>query len=462
MTRSERKGPERRAGHGALARAAAATAVDQVLTAGRSLDVALNNELNAKLGPRDQAQVMALAYGALRWHHRHKLILDQLLDRPLRSRDRILEALLSVGLFQLIDARQPGYASVSTTVDATRKLRQPRASKLVNATLRRFQREQDLLLRDALAVEQGRYSNPPWLIDMLRRDWGEQAGQIMTHSLTQAPMWLRLNTARADWLQFCTALEAVDATAVQPLSAIPTAVRLNRPLAVDDIPGFSAGHVSVQDAGAQLAAGLLGAEPGMQVLDACAAPGGKTGHILERVDGRLKLIAADIDADRNQRVSENLRRLGYQAEVLTADLEFPDEAASALGVSAAFDRILVDAPCSGTGVIRRHPDIKFLRRAGDIPVFAERQGRILDTLWPYVKTGGRLLYVTCSVLRAENQDVVAAFLERHGQAIEIAPAADSVPDFAVRTDGPGMQLLPGNEETDGFYYALLERSDGSG
>lgn len=446
------------AGHGAETRAAAAMAVDRVLAGGRSLDAALNISISDQLSDRDQALVRALTYGALRWHHRHRLILDELLDRPLRSRDRILESLLSVGLFQLIDERQPDYASVSATVDATRKLQRPRAAGLVNATLRRFQREQNTVLPGVLARDEGRYSHPRWLIDRLHADWDEGAQQILTFALVQAPMWLRVNTARTEVREVIEALQSMHDIGATTLTGFPAAVCPARPLAVDDLPGFTDGRVSVQDAAAQLAAELLDATSGMKVLDACAAPGGKTGHILERADGQLDVVTVDIDAARNDMIVQNLARLGYSAQILTADAQATGTWTGDVHGEAIFDRILVDAPCSATGVIRRHPDIKFLRRPEDIPVLAARQGHILDALWLLLKPGGRLLYATCSVLRAENHEVVAEFLDRHPDATEVRSPQITLPEMVETEPGPGYQLLPGPANTDGFYYALMERS----
>ena len=443
---------------GVATRAAAAFAVDQVLSEGRSLDAALSQALSDQLPARDQALVKALAFGALRWHNRHRLIIGELLDRSLRSRDHILEALLSVGLFQLIDTRQPGYASVSATVDATRKLQRPRASGLVNATLRRFQREQDTLLAKVLARDEGRYSHPQWLIDRFRADWGDRAQQILTCALVRPPMWLRLNPARIDVAAYVEALQSEHGIGATRLAEVPTAICLERPLSVDALPGFTTGLVSVQDAAAQFAAELLDAAPGMRVLDACAAPGGKTGHILERGGGQLEVITVDIDANRNAMIRQNLERIGYTAEVITADVEQTGTWPGDSNAEGSFDRILVDAPCSATGVIRRHPDIKFLRRPDDIAVFAARQGRLLDTLWPLLKPGGRLLYATCSVLRAENHEVIGDFLRRQPAANEIRLPQVDAPEVVVPESGPGYQLLPGPANTDGFYYALMERN----
>jgi 16S rRNA (cytosine967-C5)-methyltransferase len=271
-------------------------------------------------------------------------------------------------------------------------------------------------------------------------------------------MWLRVNTARAEVSEVIEKLHSMQDIDATTLAGFPAAVCLSRPLAVGDLPGFTEGRVSVQDAAAQLAAELLGAESGMQVLDACAAPGGKTGHMLERTDGQLDVVSVDIDAARNDMIVQNLERLGYSAQILAADVQATGTWIGELHGEATFDRILVDAPCSATGVIRRHPDIKFLRRPEDIQALAARQGHILDALWLLLKPGGRLLYATCSVLRAENHEVVTEFLDRHPDATEIRSPQISLPEIIEAEPGPGYQLLPGPANTDGFYYALMERS----
>ncbi len=443
---------------GVTTRAAAAFAVDQVLAGGRSLDQALQTALSDQLSARDQALVKALAFGALRWHHRHRLIVRELLERPLRSRDHILEALLSIGLFQLIDTRQPGYASVSATVDATRKLHRPRAAGLVNATLRRFQREQNTWLPKALALDEGRYSHPQWMIDRLRKDWGERARQILTFSLARAPLWLRVNATRGDVTAYAESLQTEAGISATTLAGFPVALCPERPLPVSSLPAFADGLVSVQDAAAQLAAELLDAAPGMRVLDACAAPGGKTGHILERAAGQLDVVAVDADAARSALIRENLERIGFSAQIVIAEVQTTNNWARNISGEAVFDRILVDAPCSATGVIRRHPDIKFLRRPEDIAAFAVRQADILAALWPLLRPGGRLLYATCSVLREENHEVISEFLRRNPDASEVRAPHIVVPEAVEDEPGPGYQLLPGPANTDGFYYALMERS----
>lgn len=438
---------------GAAARGVAAEAVAQVLASGLTLEDALTVAARNHRLPPDQAQAMALAFGALRWHHRNRLVLRELLERPLPGKDRLIEALLSVGLFQLTDERQPPYAVVSATVDAARWLGRPRFAALVNAALRRFQREREPIMARVLASDEGRYSHPPWLIDRLRSDWPQDWTVVLDAGQAAPPLWLRVNRLRTDIDAYQARLRTEAAQEATRLAGFGDALRLSKPLPVERIPGFTEGHVSIQDAASQLAAELLGAEPGMRVLDACAAPGGKATHVLERARGDIDLVALDIAADRQQRVRENLQRLGLQARLVTGDACQPDQ----WWDDRPFDRILVDAPCSGTGVIRRHPDIKFLRRTGDIAPLAARQLQILQRVWPLLRPGGWLLYATCSVLRAENDAVVAAFLAGQPDARMEHGPMDALPDWVRRGTEGGAQLLPGATDTDGLYYALMVR-----
>lgn len=439
-------------GHpGALTRALASRAVETVLAARCTLDQALSVPELGELTAPDRAQVRALAFGAVRWHHRHRQLLGMLLDRPLPTGEKRLEALLSVGLFQLLNERQPDYAVVSATVEATRLIGRPRAAGLVNASLRRLQRERAALLSRALETPEGRYSHPGWLIERLRGDWPQHWAQVLEAAQQEPPLWLRVNALRCTTEEYCAQL-AESGVAARREARLPQAVRLARALPVEAIPGFRAGEVTVQDAAAQLAAHLLEVRPGMRVLDACAAPGGKTTHLLERADGWLDLVALDIDAVRLARLQENLARLGLRAEIVTGNALQPHS----WWDGRSFDRILVDAPCSGTGVIRRHPDIKLLRREADIAVLAERQFGLLEALWPLLRPGGRLLYVTCSILAAENSAVAERFLAAHADAALAAPGID-LPSWAMPLGHTGLQVLPGMADTDGFYYVLMSR-----
>lgn len=443
---------------GAAVRALAARVVHRVVERGENLDSALAAELDPGLPHRDQARVQALAYGSLRWHHLHRALIGRLLHRPLRPRDRILESLLSVGLYQLREPRQPGYATVSATVAAARLLDQPRAAGMINALLRKFQREgAGLVDAVAAASEEARWSHPQWLIKALRADWPGQHERLLAAAQQPPPMWLRVNLARISAEAWQSLPDAPAASPPRP--ELPAALRLDVPADVATLPGFADGLVSVQDAAAQLAAPLLAPGPGMRVLDACAAPGGKAAHLLEAAGGELALTALDNDPRRLGRVSQTLQRLGLEAQVIAGDATRPAD----WWDGAAFDRILIDAPCSGTGVIRRHPDIKLLRRPADIAALAARQQALLLALWPLLRPGGRLLYATCSLLREENDRVLAGFLARtpgaHLAASELPPQVGAV----TLPGAPGWYLLPGvgpagpAEDNDGFYYGLIER-----
>jgi 16S rRNA (cytosine967-C5)-methyltransferase len=433
---------------GALTRALAARAVAAVLVRGQTLEAALNAVLTGgtegdpdirQLEDRDRAQVHALAFGAVRGHHRHQALLQELLDRPLKGDDRLLEGLLSVGLFQLADPDQPDYAAVSATVAATRLLRQERAAGLVNASLRRYQREAPQLLERLRADAGSWHSHPAWLLQQLRTDWPDRWQEIVAANQQHPPFWLRVNRNRASVADYAARVTTELGIGTSLLPGVPDALKLETAVPVQRLPGFAEGLVSVQDAASQLAAPLLAPKPGMRVLDACAAPGGKTTHLLECAGGDLDLTALDISAERLAQVDSNLQRLGHRATLVVGDAADP----ASWWDGQPFDRILVDAPCTATGVIRRHPDIKLLRRAADVPGFTSRQRLLLKRLWPLLRPGGTLLYATCSLLRAENQELVAGFL------------AAGVARLLPETPAPGLQLLPGDRDTDGFYYALM-------
>jgi 16S rRNA (cytosine967-C5)-methyltransferase len=420
---------------------------------GQTLDTALADESPLALPDRDRAQVQSLAYGAVRWHHQHEALLERLLDRPLRSRDRILAALLSVGLYQLADPGQPDYAAVSSTVAAARLLGRDRAAGLVNGTLRRYQREAASLGEWMNEVDEARYSHPAWIVQRLRRDWPDHWREILAANQRHPPLWLRVRTGRISLADYQGRLVVELGLTGQVLAGAAAALKLDSPVAVGRLPGFAEGLVTVQDAASQLAAPLLGAAPGDRVLDACAAPGGKATHLLET--GVLDLTALDSAAGRLDLVRSNLTRLGMTARLVAGDATEP----GAWWDGRPFDRILVDAPCSATGVIRRHPDIKLLRRPEDLPALARRQRLMLERLWPLLRPGGRLLYSTCSLFREENGAVVRDFLAARADA-RLLPLVTGLPLEACQDGDPGLQLLPGGADTDGFYYALMEKMTG--
>lgn len=422
-------------------RAAAALVVTEVL-GGASLNQLLPPALDT-VAERDRALLQQLCYGTLRRYPRLQPQLGQLLDKPLRSRDRDIEALLLVGLYQLSDTRIPDHAAVAATVAATLALDKSWAKGLCNAILRRYLRERATLeqqLSPAAAA-----SHPQWLYDIIERDWPEQAASILEANNQQPPMVLRVNRQQYSRDAYL-ALLADAGIEARPGQLAPEAVYLERAADVTTLPGFAEGAVSVQDEAAQLTAHLLQAQSGEAVLDACAAPGGKTCHLLE-LEPALNLTAMDVDKQRLERVRENLQRLSLEAAVVRGDASLPPS----LFHGRLFDRILVDAPCSASGVIRRHPDVKLLRRPEDIRKLAAQQLRILHGLWPLLAPGGQLLYVTCSIIEEENSGVLQQFLAT-------TPDARLLPVSVGQARACGGQLLPQADGPGGLFFGLLERT----
>jgi 16S rRNA (cytosine967-C5)-methyltransferase len=438
---------------GAHALAEAARAVAAVVH-GRSADDAL---AGSEASPRRSA-VRAIALGTVRWYLRLRPAVDALLSSP-ATLAREVHALLVSAAYQIEYSRDAPALVVNLAVDATRVLAQPRAAGVVNAVLRRFVRERAALLSAADADPAVRAAHPGWLVEALAGAWPEQYGRILEANNGHPPMVLRLNTRRRPPAEYLADLAAADlhGSLVDWAGAQAgfAAVVLERPVPVRLLPGFQEGWVSVQDVGAQLAPLLLQAQPGMRVLDACAAPGSKTSHLLEAAAGPLDLTAVDIDAGRMGRVAENLQRLGLTARLIAADVRDP----GAFWDGLPYDRILVDAPCSGTGVIRRHPDIKLLRRAGDVAAFARSQLEILRAAFGMLAPGGRLVYATCSVLPPENEAVVARLLEEEPRARPAPmPRGEALAPGGIPA-AVGTQLLCGEAAgSDGFYYACLEKT----
>ena len=431
---------------GARLRAEAAKAIDAVVSEGRSLDAVLA-ELDERIKPVDRPLVKMLCYGTLRFHWRLRAQLRQLVDRPLKARDSVIESLLAVGLFQLSDTRVPDHAAVSTTVEAARLLRRPKYKGLINAVMRNYLRKD--MKNQEPADDESRFNHPAWLIKRLQADWPEHWQQILEANNDRAPMWLRVNRQHMSAAQYIGEF-AVDG---HELDGLEQAVRLSQPLSVEELPGFSEGRVSVQDGAAQLAAPWLLAGGGTSVLDACAAPGGKTGHLLELMGPGAVLTAIDQDVQRLRGVAENLARLGLDATVMAGDASNTKD----WWDGQYFERILLDAPCSATGVIRRHPDIKLLRREADIATLAALQRAMLEALWAVLRPSGRLLYVTCSVLAEENDGLVGGFLAAHDDAREDRALHNNNIHDLMREKTCGFQVLPGTQGLDGFYFACLEK-----
>ena len=434
---------------GATVRAVSAEIVDAVVGGGQSLDAAITKNED-RVSANDRSLLRMLCYGTLRQHWILQEWIDQLVAKPLRKRDRVINALLAVGLYQIVEMRIPDHAVVSETVEAARRLRRPKLAGLVNACLRRFVRE-DLSSRDP-QCDESKWNHPGWLIRRIRTDWPDDWQAILSANAERAPMWLRANASRNSAEQYRQRLQAQGLEA-ELRDGVPDAVRLEEPQAVDKLPGFAVGDASVQDAAAQIAARWLLKGGAGHVLDACAAPGGKSGHLLEIGGDRLSLVCVDSDESRTLRIAENLARISRNATIIAADASKPKE----WWDDEPFDAILLDAPCSASGVIRRHPDIKLLRRESDLISLTALQRTLLEALWSTLAPGGTLLYATCSVFAAENDEVTVQFLADHDDAIENDVLPNNNIRDLMRRKACGYQILPGSAGMDGFYYAALQK-----
>jgi 16S rRNA (cytosine967-C5)-methyltransferase len=422
----------------------ARTASLEMLAAALSGDTGWT-DLGGTLEVRDAAFARRLAFGVLRWYGTLDWLAGKLLAKPMKARDQDIRHLLLLGLHQLWHEDLPGHAAVHATAECARTLGKPWAVGLVNAVLRRFQREMPQWT-DAQRLQDQQFAHPDWLLDALRQDWPQHWQAIAQANNQPPPLWLRCNTTRLSRDELAARF-AQEGVTTQPHPLAPDALQVLDPVPVQSLPGFSEGWFSVQDAAAQLAAPLLSPAPGMRILDACAAPGGKTGHLLE-LAGQARVTALDISQKRLSRIAENLARLGLDATLTCGDATEP----SAWWDGEAFDRILLDAPCSATGVIRRHPEIKWLRDPAQVQAAAQLQARLLDRLWPLLQPDGILVYATCSVLNIENSQQINAFLERQPDARCIDPGWSG-----ALSAGPGRQWLPGTQDMDGFFYALLQK-----
>ena len=415
--------------------------VCQVLS-GRNLNQVLSAALLASPGltPQQRGALQDLSYGTLRFYGQLVRVLGQLLHQPLS--DERVRCLLLVALYQLQYSKSVPYAVVDHAVRAAQKIN-VKTSGLVNAVLRNFLRRRESLLAIANSTDEGRYAYPQWWIDAVRAQYGQQTDAILLAGNQHPPLTLRINRNRSSAADYLGLLAQHD---IQAHLIAPDAIQLEHPLPVDKLPGFYDGLVSVQDAGAQYAATLLDVQHGMRVLDACAAPGSKSCHLLELA--QIDLLAVDKDVHRLQRVTDNFQRLKLRGQVQCGDAAQPDD----WWDGKLFQRILADVPCSASGVVRRHPDIKWLRRPSDIAGFAQQQRLILNALWRLLERGGKLLYATCSIFAEENQQVINEFLQQHDDAQQL-----DMPQLPLFQSGlhPG-QLLP-NDQHDGFFYALLQK-----
>jgi 16S rRNA (cytosine967-C5)-methyltransferase len=426
-------------------RALAAQALADVALRGMSLREAMEQKAPKLRDPRDRALLMALLSDGARWWLRFDAALDHLLDKPLRRKEPEVHALLVLGLVQLEVLELQDYAAVAATVEAARALNRPRLAGLVNAILRRWQRERVDLLAKLDAKPHTRYAMPPWLVEVIATDWPAQQEAVLADSNREPPLMLRVNRRRVARDALIEQLHA-ESYQAHPHPWLADGIVLPHSSDVTRMPGFAQGLFAVQDGAAQVAADVADLRNGQRVLDACAAPGGKACHLLERAD--IALTALEFDAARATRIRQNLDRLGLQADVRMGDAGDP----SGWWDGQPFDRILIDAPCSATGVLRRRPDVRLHRRASDVETLVAQQQRILAALWPLLAPGGRLVYITCSLLRAENDAVVEGFFAGRNDAKAVPLALP-----AGQAAATGWQILPGDGDLDGMYYAVFER-----
>jgi 16S rRNA (cytosine967-C5)-methyltransferase len=427
------------------ARALAAKGLAEIAMRGASLRDVMERYAPRLADPRDRALLMALLSEGARWWLRFDPAVDGLLQKSLRHKDPAVHALLVLGLVQLEILQLQDYAAVAATVEAARALQRPQLAGLVNAVLRRWQRERESLMIKLDAQPQTRYAHPAWLASALQRDWPAQAEAVMLADNAEPPLMLRVNRQRADRGALLERLRVADyAAEIHPW--LSDALVLPHSTDVTRMPGFEDGLFAVQDGSAQIGADLAALSDGMRVLDACAAPGGKACHMLERAD--IDLTALEMDASRAERIQQNLMRLRLNAKIVIGDAGAP----KGWWKGPAFDRILIDAPCSATGVMRRRPDVRLHRRESDIAAMHDQQRRILSALWPLLAPGGRLVYITCSMLRAENEVIVDELLASQADAQAV--------DFSLpvgQAAGTGWQILPGDGDLDGMYYAVLQK-----
>lgn len=414
------------------------------VTDGRSLTDCLQEALPRLSDHRDRAFVQAICYGVCRYYACLDVILSYLLKNPMNAKDSDVHALLLVGLYQLKYMRIPSHAAVSETVDATAKFKKPWSRGFVNAILREYLREEAALEEKIKTEIEAVYAHPRWWIDFIKMAWPNNWEAILTENNAHPPLTLRVNIGKISREDYIALLDQG-----KIIPELKSGITLDKPVPVEDLPGFSEGKVFVQDGAAQLAAELLELVPGQRVLDACAAPGGKLTHILELEPELAACIAIEKDKQRIQPIKENLARLQLNAECVCADAADTGQ----WWDGKLFDRILLDAPCSASGVIRRHPDIKLLREPNDIKAFADMQLHLLEALWPTLKSKGLLVYATCSIFPEENTKVLESFLARHADALEKPIQATWGIAAAV-----GRQILPGMQGMDGFYYAVLVKN----
>jgi len=431
------------------ARAIAALVIQKLLGKQQTLSSLLPEYLDRLTRKKDRALAQELCYGVMRWYFQLDFLLGLLIDKKIKTKDNDIKALLLIGLYQFIHLRIPPHAVVSATVEACNELNKTWAKNLVNALLRRYQRESEYLLKKVESNLSAQCSHPKWLLALLQKNYPECWLEIVAANNTYPPMSLRVNTRKVTRENYLVMLNEAGINAKIAPNRTTSGIILDCPVDVYKLPEFRSGYVSVQDLAAQLTPELLDLKPGQRVLDACAAPGGKLAHILEYEPDISEAVAVEWDRLRFDKLQQTLDRLQLHAKLIHADAR----ETSAWWNGAEFDRILLDAPCSATGVIRRHPDIKVLRMPEDVEKVMIIQSELLSSIWPLLKPGGKLLYVTCSTLISENDQQIREFLNKHANARNELINAD----WGIATQH-GRQILPGHNNMDGFYYACLQKT----
>ncbi|MFV2058711.1 MAG: 16S rRNA (cytosine(967)-C(5))-methyltransferase RsmB [Thiohalomonadales bacterium] len=429
------------------ARVIAANILVAVSQQGHRLEYAIKTSLPAQISPKDAAFVKELSYGGVRHWIQLLALVNSCLQRPLKNKDADISALMVLGLYQLIYLRVPDHAALSATVNAVVDIGKAWAKNLVNGVLRNLQRNYKQKLSELASNPEAEFNHPDWMLRRLKQQWPDNWRMIVVANDEYPPLTMRVNHARITTSE-CLARLASDGISAEAVEGVSTAIRLSKALDVTQMALFTSGLLSVQDSAAQLAAPLLQLGAHERVLDMCAAPGGKTGHILENRGDLQELVSVEIESRRSDRIVENLSRLKLRATVVTADATTPQ----AWWDKRVFDKILLDVPCSASGVIRRHPDIKLLRSENDLSELLKLQQKILTEIWPLLRPGGMLLYVTCSVFQEENAQQIEHFLARHSDA-----TAMQIDVGCGVVSGAGLQILPGQSDMDGFYYARLKK-----
>ncbi len=435
---------------GVIVRVQSSLVLNQVIHGKRSLDRAIE-QAHKDIDDNEKPLLTNICYGTLRFYWELKAKIDQLLSQPLKKKDKIIENLLQSAIFQIDKTRIPDHAVVSQTVEASRKLNKGHFSSLINGILRTYLRSD----RDIEKItEEIKFNHPNWMIEKIKQDWPLNWEQILKKNNDRAPMWLRVNQKKIETKkylkQFLTDESKIEADNMQ---LNDYAICLKTPISVKYLPGFEEGYVSIQDGAAQLAVDVLLENKSGRILDACAAPGGKTAQLIENIDSTSTVTAIEIDSERAELINENLLRLGHSTEVIVDDASDIES----WWDSIFFDLILLDAPCSSSGVIRRHPDIKHLRRKDDIYTFQKKQLKIISAIWKILAPKGRLLYVTCSIFKEENDEVMNQFLEKHDNvALQDLLLNNNILEKMIKTRY-GYQLFPGIINTDGFYFSCLKK-----